>query len=266
MKLKIAIMALLAAMLLPGLALAQTRATFEVTKIFADGNDEDTVEVSIDCNTGQILDQDKTLGNGDTVEFVVTSFDDGELDCFIVEGDVTSGYEATYDGDGIDFGCQWEDIADASAFTCEVTNTPAEVSIIVTKEWVIEGDNNNVNLDYEVNVYCDNPFILVEEAPSSNVDRVGYASGTGPADRNFTFLVRPNFPSTNCWVEESVFDSAIEVDNDCGSLTISAGNGDSCTITNTVFFEGIPTLSQYGMAIMALLMLGVGFVGFRRFV
>jgi hypothetical protein len=33
-----------------------------------------------------------------------------------------------------------------------------------------------------------------------------------------------------------------------------------------VFFEGIPTLSQYGMAIMALLMLGVGFVGFRRFV
>jgi len=33
-----------------------------------------------------------------------------------------------------------------------------------------------------------------------------------------------------------------------------------------VFFEGIPTLNHYGMAILALLMLGVGFVGFRRFV
>ena len=40
---------------------------------------------------------------------------------------------------------------------------------------------------------------------------------------------------------------------------------DSCTFTNTVFFEGIPTLSQYGLALMALLMLGVGMVGFRRF-
>jgi hypothetical protein len=31
-----------------------------------------------------------------------------------------------------------------------------------------------------------------------------------------------------------------------------------------VFFEGIPTLSQYGMALMALLMLGMGFVAVRR--
>jgi hypothetical protein len=49
-------------------------------------------------------------------------------------------------------------------------------------------------------------------------------------------------------------------------MRVSVGSGDSCTITNTVFFEGIPTLNQYGMAIMALLMLGMGFVGFRRFV
>jgi hypothetical protein len=39
-----------------------------------------------------------------------------------------------------------------------------------------------------------------------------------------------------------------------------------CDVEGTVFFEGIPTLSQYGLAIMALLMLGVGFVGMRRFV
>jgi hypothetical protein len=58
------------------------------------------------------------------------------------------------------------------------------------------------------------------------------------------------------------------VDNGCGDLEVVSGTegGDSCTITNLVFFEGIPTLSEYGMAIMALLMLGVGLVGFRRFV
>jgi hypothetical protein len=33
-----------------------------------------------------------------------------------------------------------------------------------------------------------------------------------------------------------------------------------------VFFEGILTLGQYGLALLALLMLGVGFIGFRRFV
>ena len=49
-------------------------------------------------------------------------------------------------------------------------------------------------------------------------------------------------------------------------VTVHPGQGASCKFTNTVFFEGIPTLNQYGLAIMALLMLGVGFVGFRRFV
>ena len=48
-------------------------------------------------------------------------------------------------------------------------------------------------------------------------------------------------------------------------MVVSAGNPDSCRIINTVFFEGIPTLSQWGMALLALLMLGVGMVGFRRF-
>ena len=53
----------------------------------------------------------------------------------------------------------------------------------------------------------------------------------------------------------------------CAAFTVSvADGGAACTMTASVFFEGIPTLSQYGLAIMALLMLGLGFVGFRRFV
>lgn len=59
--------------------------------------------------------------------------------------------------------------------------------------------------------------------------------------------------------------NAVEVDNGCTNLTVSVGQGAACTVTNTVFFEGIPTLSQYSMAILALLMLGIGVIGFRRF-
>ena len=63
-----------------------------------------------------------------------------------------------------------------------------------------------------------------------------------------------------------MYDSAVESDDsDCYGLEIDIAQGAECTIVNTVFFEGIPTLSQYGMAIMALLMLGLGFAGFRRF-
>jgi hypothetical protein len=52
------------------------------------------------------------------------------------------------------------------------------------------------------------------------------------------------------------------------STVIAANSGDeiACEIVNTVFFEGIPTLNRFGMAILALLMLGVGLIGFRRLV
>jgi hypothetical protein len=78
--------------------------------------------------------------------------------------------------------------------------------------------------------------------------------------------VIPDPSGSVCNVWDTVQDSAVETKTDCGPMAISPGNGNSCTFYYTVFFEGIPTLSQYGLAIMALLMLGVGFVGFRRFV
>jgi hypothetical protein len=96
----------------------------------------------------------------------------------------------------------------------------------------------------------------------------GIYTGTGNTNNaTYTADVEPDWNGgTNCRVDETVNDSSVEVDNDCGNLNVTIGEGDECTITNTVFYEGIPTLSHYGMAMMALLMLGVGFVGFRRFV
>jgi len=77
---------------------------------------------------------------------------------------------------------------------------------------------------------------------------------------------------TKCFAQEGDLASGVETDSDCGNsevpgMDLTVGGGDvGCTITNTMFFEGIPTLNQYGMAILALLMLGMGMVGFRRFV
>lgn len=270
MNMKRAIMlSVLGAVMLPSLAMAQgdNRATFAVTKTFADGNNVDEVTVTLDCNGGLIVDQDKVLGDGDFVEFVITSFnaDPSTLNCSIVEGDVTDGYSASYSGDGIDGGCEWNAIPNGGEYECDIVNTPDQVEIVVTKNWVIEGDNNDVDLGYNVYAYCYNVFSS-QESPAGYNNPIGYRSSAGPDSDTFTFLVRPGFPSSDCYVNENVYDSAIEVDNGCRNLNVSAGEGDSCVITNTVFFEGIPTLSQYGMAIMALLMLGVGFVGFRRFV
>ena len=88
-----------------------------------------------------------------------------------------------------------------------------------------------------------------------------------------------------CDLKEEAKDSLVEIDmSDCvpedgkahkdrrdnevrvKDIPVESGDEIACEIVNTVFFEGIPTLNQYGMAILALLMLGVGFVGFRRFV
>ena len=95
-----------------------------------------------------------------------------------------------------------------------------------------------------------------------------------PASQD-VYLDIENYLGEDVYLREKQSQSSVEVGNTCrynnnskkGRIEgIKAAEEVSCEFTNTVFFEGIPTLSQYGLAIMALLMLGVGFVGFRRFV
>jgi len=273
---------------------SETRATFEVSKDFTDDNPGE-VEVSISCNTGLILDQSKIISEDTGVTFVITDFDTGELNCEITEDDV-AGYNAVYfDGtSNSSTSCEYSDVVVDSEFICEITNTPAPVEVEITKEWVFEGSSDPQDIDqsYELTLYCDaeivdgysygntleGPAVVIIINPGCNFSTLSAESGqTLPfhdwcksfdGDGSDTFLaeVIPEYPTSNCYVTETVYDSAAEVDNGCTNLTVSAGQGTSCTITNTVFFEGIPTLSQYGMGLLALLMLGVGFISFRRFV
>jgi hypothetical protein len=274
----------------------EPRATFAVSKVFTDGN-ESEVEVSLSCNTGLILDQTKTISPGEGVVFVVTDYTDGSLHCELTEEPV-AGYNASYyDGSTTNTtGCEFEAVPFGASYTCEVTNEPAPVDIVVTKEWVLEGPSsgNGISQEYELTLWCDaeivggyNIFeiemnaeapngllssycgsIMVPtgqdspQAPIHNWCKTYYGDGPGV----FESQVIPEYPGSNCYVVEYVYDAGVEIENGCDDLDISAGEGASCTITNTVFFEGIPTLSQYGMMMLALLMLGAGFIGFRRFV
>ena len=160
-----------------------------------------------------------------------------------------------------------------SANTCHIINDADPVDVVIEKLWVVDGmGGDEIHQSYTLTLYCDAEIELRVSScgDSNNRGYPGYKSCQvfkGQGSDTFTAQVRPEYPGSSCWVVESYIDDAVEVQNDCGpgKLEISAGNGASCLITNTVFFEGIPTLSQYGLALLALLMLSVGMVGFRRY-
>jgi hypothetical protein len=165
-----------------------------------------------------------------------------------------------------------------SQASCVIRNKVNPVAIYVTKSWEVFGHpGDDFSQAAWLAVLCDARILGGHHFDG------GYRKWESIGDGDYedgmasvSVLVFPEWypeiggkmETTECWVRERNVDSAVEVDeSDCYGLSVPIG-GDQvdCTITNTMFFEGIPTLNQYGMAIMALLMLGVGFIGFRRFV
>ena len=256
-------------------------ARFEVTKSFTDGADGD-VMVSLTCNTGLPLQQQFEISPGNPVVFVVGSFNSGEMDCVVTEGD-SGGYFTSYSASGDsqnaddiadEPGCHFFAVAGGDNNTCNITNSPSPVDVTIIKEWLMYGaERDEVDESYTLTLYCDSMIIGgdpvfdidLQEAQSGLVSSDWFKVFFGVGSDEFVAQVVPNNPYSNCYVLESGNDSSVVVENGCTDIQVSVGNGDTCTITNTVFFEGIPTLSQYGLALMALLMLGVGLLGFRRF-
>jgi len=258
-----------------------SRATFRVTKDFTDDNPSE-VMVSIDCNTGLILDQSKLISEANHVVFVVTDFDSATLDCHISEV-IPGGYSPSYEAGILDgesnavtadeLGCHFESV-EFGEFYCDIVNTPDPVNVVIEKVWVIDGSGGDgVDTGYELRLYCDAEIVggSDEYCYVNGISKV--VNGTiwcdtfyGEDSDIFTSQVIPGYPSSQCWVHETAYENYVEIDNGCKDLVVSAGQGDSCVITNTVFFEGIPTLGQYGKILLVMLMLGVGMVGFRRFV
>lgn len=265
-------------------AVAQaSRARFSVTKDFSDDNPA-PVDVQLTCNTGLPLSQSATITdpgavsfptevqlgegaanvvvdqNGFTeVVFVVTSFETGTMDCEITESGAPAGYSTSFDdGTVSSVNCSYENIEAGDQFSCAISNALQPVPVIIGKQWEFNEGSIGVKDEAKISLNCTN-------VAGNGAD---YWSWWVNGDENNTADVFPRFDgSTSCTVSERVFDSAVESTGCESAISVQVGDRNrGCLITNTVFFEGIPTLSQYGMALMALLMLGMGFIGLRRIV
>ena len=280
MNLKRAFLILIAAMLMPGYAMAQVDLSFAVTKEFTDLN-PNSIEVTITCNTGLPLTQSKDITEDDGVVFIVTAIPDIDiLECVITE-DGEAGYDGIYsanavemaDGCFYDGGGEFDNILPEN--TCAIVNHPAEVPVVVTKDWDFSGAGGDdvdttatvlvaSETDIDGGVPCGEFEGNLGEGDDHNCRKLTFV---GPDPDPQIVLVTPEWGGTNVYIEEKITDSAVESENGCGGMVeIFPTEGASCAIMNSAFFEGIPTLNQYGLAILAVLMLGVGFVGFRRFV
>jgi len=247
---------------------------FMTTVTFSNGY-AGTIGVTLDCNNGVPLQQSKDISAASGVNFVVASLDfvAPATECEI-SVDVESGYTASVLANGVDTGssCLFSaspaageapfDLTLARANTCEITAEPVQSQFIVHKDWVTYDDGNTEQTG-SLHVWC-------TPAAVDTGNQFGTVEDTFDLDGNGTFYLDfyPAPGGATCYAEEDVDSSAVESSSTCaGGVPFAVGDvAKTCAITNTVFFEGIPTLSQYGLAILALLMLGIGFVGLRRFV
>ncbi len=249
--------------------------SFRVTKDFSDDNDA-LVKVNIKCNTGLPLESSFMISefNGG-VNFVVNSFEAGTMNCEITEELAPAGYTVSFlasageggvadsiTSDGT--GCYFEGVV-GGTFNCTLTNRLDEVELLVYKEWLGDLDDlgGATSLEASANYQCFN----VLDAPDGTS---GDIAGDLFFDGNDVeaILLYPSWAGDSwCDVEEVNVESGVEYDDsECSKVPVTPGNGGSCTIYNSMFFEGIPALSRNGLLILVLLMLGAGAVGLRRFV
>jgi len=245
---------------------AITTATFNVTKTYSDGN-PDMVDVTLTCDTGLPLAQSFSISDGNPVNFVVTNFEDGAMNCEVTETGGADGYTAIYDNGTTNsaVSCEFLGVTSETPNTCAISNVLESVQIDVIVEYEFDTDSEGLDSDIIFDSYCEN----VRFFPDGELE-----SGSGQFTLNANNpeiygLFYPNYttPVSRCRFDTTAVSSAIELDHGCSDWTIMQP-GDvtvSCTVTASVFFEGIPTLSHYGLAILVLLTLGVGMVGFRRF-
>ena len=258
---------------------------FWVRKDFSDDNPM-PVNAQIQCNTGLPVQQsspvsDPVLGESfPFVGFVVYAFQPGFLKCWIWEEEVPAGYVESYDasavpnsgiaGDIIDddpdfSGCIFDEVV-GGWFNCNISNVLLPSSFTVNKEWLGDALENDVNLVAPISWSCHN----VLEGPSGGPTSIGGDFTLyGATDSETITGIYPWWGGNSyCTANEQIINSAVESDNsDCSEVTIpfAPAPGAECTIYNTVFFEGIPTLSKQGLALLVLLMFGAGLVAYRRF-
>ncbi len=253
-------------------------ATFTVQKRFNDGNNITPVQLNIKCNTGLPLEQSLTVlpNEGEfgqfEVKFIVEDFADGTLDCEVWE-DTPAGYTADYDcqssnscstnaGTGP---CSFTGTSSGQQDLCLIQNYVDPVAVNVTKQWVYTRDELIDDDSAVIDLICANVY----DGDGVNQDdgnmRWSWLFEGGTTTNTAT--VYPLYTgATTCWTVEPVYESEVEGESTCAAgVTINTGDIErACSVTNTVFFEGIPSLNQYGMILFSALMLLTGLIAVRR--
>lgn len=244
---------------------AVTEARFLVSKLYSDGN-QDEVEVTLSCNNGLPLQQSFTISAGGPVNFVITRFTEGAMHCEVTETGAAEGYTAAYDnGASVSAtNCSYSQVL-SGQYGCGIVNTANPATFTVSMAWQIVGEASfDAPEEVPVTILCDRPIMEQDSfAPSAPG---GDWAVTRPLrdGESMTVTVDVETGPATCHATQALGLSAIESSDDCGERELSAGGESSCTISNTLFFEGVPALSPSALAVMALLLLGGGLYGFRR--
>ena len=254
-------------------------ATFTVQSRFTDGNNITPIKLNMECTTGIPLSQSHTVvpdegfGGRFEVKFVVHTFaDDGSLNCDVWQ-DPVDGYSTDYDCEANNScntaagvgPCQFLAVGFGENNHCRTQNSVIPVDFTVTKQWQYERDNPDIDDLVRIDLVCNN--VIGGDGTFDNGDMNWSWNFEGEVDQN-TASFQPDFSGdTQCWGTEQALNSAVEVENGCaGPTTVKVGDDPHfCTVINTVFFEGIPTLNPYGLLVFSALMLLTGLLAARRF-
>ena len=256
----------------------ESSALFVVQKRFEDNNNITPVRLNIKCNTGLPLENSLTVlpnvgafGKYE-VAFVVENFVEGALECEVWE-DTPPGYSAEYD-------CQASSSCSTNAGTgpctflgvryqqrdlCLIQNRVEPVKLNVTKEWLFNQEDLVIDEQASIELTCSNVTGGDGTPASGGQMRWSWDFSGNPASQVATLY--PDFAGgTHCWTKEDLLPSAVETESTCETpISIAVGDTErSCVVTNSVFFEGIPTLNPFGLVLISALMLLTGLIFVRR--
>lgn len=248
-------------------------AQFKVQKQFVDGIESVPTTLNIRCTSGSPLENTFTTepGAGVEVTFTVSDFTDGQLDCDVWEAtsdDYTATYECFTTGSCDTSGaqCAFTAVSAGQENLCVIRNYPKTVDVTIAPDWV---DSTGYLRDDEtvaVELQCRD--IAGGDGTWRDEDTMVWNWTFQPGDPDEVAVVQPESDgNSECRVQGTSYSSAIESTSDCANWTsvYRDGQGLTCTVTTTLFFEGIPTLSRGGMILAALLLLFTGLVFVRRF-
>lgn len=240
-------------------------ATFHVTKAYSDAN-ETPVEVTLSCNSGLPLEQSFTIAPGNPVAFVLSDFAPGTVRCEVTESGSPEGYVPQFDNGNIvsATSCLFDTVLSGGNHTCAIMNRADTARFTILKNWVLTGGAfEGASYDVQVDVVCSRKILSVDGQPVIDPDgTITVFLGDGESS---VLEVDTLTGSSRCTAMEMTTQSGVESSAEgCTNVPLTAGETAQCTFTNTVFFEGIPALSRFGLALLALLMLGMGLIGSRR--